>query len=166
MIKFRSVSAITSDRSTTNEEFFHAFQLLFYGQRMRSNVGGSNIETEPRFLQAYKEYEASGNVNTEKARFNYIPQIAYFAKMAKVNGQIPQFYILDYVSVVTEFRNYWIQNNGPAKYKEPQIFQGPDAAMYIINKVRGSGGTSIKQEEDDQLEIQFIYRGPVKKKEK
>lgn len=137
VLKLRSLDAISNDKGSTNEEFFHAFQTIFYGSKlMMGKVGGSNFELEPKFLQAYKEFEATGNINLMDPTFSYIPDINSIVKSATVNYELPYFRKITYVELANTFSQHWQEQKLKGNYSEQPIFLGPDAAMYIINKVR------------------------------
>jgi YD repeat-containing protein len=161
VLQYRDIDAIENDRSSTNEEMFHAYQTIFYGKNiMTANKGGSNLELEPRFLQAYKEFEANGSINLDQARFKYIPEIRGLVQTLPLYKSLPTLYKLTYIGVAAKFRNYWIKNNGPAKYEENPIFLGPDAAISIINKVHSEGEKSNLSEDS---EMPIIIKLPKKK---
>jgi hypothetical protein len=138
-LTFRSVQW-AGDPSTVNEEFFHAYQNYFYGRARMSRIGGSNIEMEPRFLEAFKQVNSGQGYIQMPGRermFNLVFNIDERA----TGLTLPQSQ--EYLNSVKEFRQYWERENRLSnvsnKYDDPATSHGPAAAFDIINRVRKAG---------------------------
>jgi len=125
---------------TINEEFFHAYQLNLYGKKKMDKIGGSNIEFEPKFLDAYKKVE-SGGLLTEQGGEEAAYKVVY--SMDPEQKVLNSEQKTNYQSGVEDFRKHWAIKNKESKannrYDDPTTSDGPDAVMDLINKVHTAG---------------------------
>ena len=139
-ISFISTDFIESNGAGFREEFFHAYQFEFYGyEKMYNQIGGSNIEFEPRFLETFNDYYGFNNglITTmpgEEALDEFV------LSLDPKSEQLTDEQLVEYVAAVEQFRQFWEklneESNSDNNYDDPVTKDGPSAAYSIINKVR------------------------------
>ncbi len=138
-INFSSLKILNDDNAVL-EEFFHAFQHLYYKLPLKLKKGGSNIEFEAKLFRAIVYIEQGLPMNETPSQKGLLD---FVLGMLDQNGhfQTHKFNTTQqqkYISCVRHFQQHWEQRNKDENHHSiySQTVVGnwmPDALFFLLN---------------------------------
>lgn len=135
-----------NDKSAIFEEFFHAFQYFFYGEKsmIRDETGeipgGPNYEMEAKLMKSLIQLMQNNPIAetpSQKGLLDFILSLLDDkgqVSVAKLSNEQHQ----NYINLVKDFQEHWRQRNiseGIDNIYDDILIEdlGPDACLYILN---------------------------------